>query len=505
MRLVFNSALLSLLLPAAVLARPNQHERLHHKRGDFHEIKPHGIHGGPPHIYTHPTGTAGTTAPFPAGNGTLGGPTATGTGTGTAGSGPGSGPVTIISIISVVPIPMSSGQTAPYSPQSGSSGSPSGTLGGSGGAGSGGECGPATVTVTKANTITVTVAAAGDQTSSASAVLSTTVTYAPTESKPDTVAKPAVKAEIAAKPKAELTAAVEPVEKKPAVKVEEAQPKPKVNAAAQPVAEVKAAVKPVVEQKDEAKSPVVGNSPGNSPSQPSASAVPSTAPSTDSAGAKGILYKDLSMAQALTGMTWGTNWDSSPLPAVGKAQGNLGYEFVPQLWGSDDVHTYWWSTNSPGHSWVMGFNEPNIGLSGGGCGPMTEGQAKDDYVNLLKVNKAAGQNLTSPCVSNDANDWLDNFLQLAVPELKPDALCFHWYGNDLDGLKGTVETYKAMQAKYEIYEIWMSEWAFLADLSSEDASDVMSFLKTSGLDKYAYNSLKWTELGTPNMKAAYLA
>ena len=501
--LVLNSALLSLLLPAAVLARPNQHERLHHKRGDFNEIKPTGIHGGPPII--HPTGTAGSSAPFPAGNSTQGGATATGTGTGTGGSGPGSGPVTIQSIISVVPIPMTSGQTAPYSPQSGSPGSPSGAPGGSGGSGSGQECPPATVTVTKANTITVTVQPTGGQASNAPAsssasvpensssapynAPSTTQTATPVESKPNTEAKAAVKAEIAAKPKAEVKAAAKPAAK-PATE-EKVAAKP----ASKPVTEekvaAKAVAKPVVEQKN------------TTPQSSSASAGPTSTPSTNSAGAKGILYQDLNLAKSMTSMSWGTNWDSSPMPAVGAAQGNLGYDFVPQLWGPQDVHTHFWQQNSKNATWVMGFNEPNIDIGGGGCGYLDEGTASSEYQSLLKPNQDAGQKVTSPCVSNNANEWLDTFLGKTVPHMKPDAVCFHWYGTELSELIDTIGVYKTMQTNYQIEELWMSEWAFTIDLSSEDASKLMDALKTSGLDRYAYNSLKWTEIGTPNIKAAY--
>ena len=52
----------------------------------------------------------------------------------------------------------------------------------------------------------------------------------------------------------------------------------------------------------------------------------------------------------------------------------------------------------------------------------------------------------------------------------------------------------------------MTEWAFHNDLSSEDASELMEFLKQSGLNRYAYNTdhaAGWD--AAPNIKNAYTA
>ena len=218
--------------------------------------------------------------------------------------------------------------------------------------------------------------------------------------------------------------------------------------------------------------------------------------------ARGIVYASLDEANAMGGIGWGCNWDSSPLPAVGKAKGSLNYEFVPQLWGPDELHTSLWPGNSAGYPYVMAFNEPNIGKEGGGCGPMTPSDAIAPYESNMKPNKAAGQKIISPCVSNNAPEWLDAFL--ASTSLKPDAVCFHWYGETLEGLKAVVPQFKELQEKYSIPELWMTEWAFNVAIEESEMKDVMDYLEgESGVDRYAYNALKM--VGMPGIKAAYMA
>ena len=511
---VLNAALLSLLLPAAVLARPNIHEKLHHKRqgGLYDNIKPTGY---------------GPTAPFPAGNQTQGAATASGSGTGS--------PVTIQSIISVVPLPPTGGLITTGgglggpggSGGAGESGSPVQTgapNGGSGeGAGNGEVCGPATVTVTSANTVTVTVPAGGAKGPS----------LAPSAPK-GSVGGAGKDSSAVEAPKASSSPTAAPVQKpvspkelelpKESASTEKNTPQVDATSSAQPAAEKSTTPEtPITEEKKVKKPADVPQYDGQTPQQPkeetkpkedtqpkeesqpsapSSSSAPEQSstpskPSGDKVKARGILYDKLDEANAMTNVGWGCNWDSSELPAVGKAQGSLNFEFVPQLWGPDSLHTGLWTDNSKGHPWAMGFNEPNIGKEGGGCGPMSPSAAIAPFEDNMRPNKDAGQKITSPCVSNNAPEWLEEFL--GSTSLKVDAVCFHWYGISVEGLKEVVPQFQKLQKDHGIAELWMTEWAFTSDVSKETADAALAYLAEAGVDRYAYNSLQFK----PNTQAAY--
>ena len=149
----------------------------------------------------------------------------------------------------------------------------------------------------------------------------------------------------------------------------------------------------------------------------------------------------------------------------------------------------------------MAFNEPNQPVSAGGCGPYTADQTVTYYEQYMKDNKANGQKIVSPAVSNDASEFLDSFLSQATT--KPDAAAFHWYGNSLDELKGVVSTFQAIQQKHSIPELWMTEWALNSPLSSSDMAELMTWLDGSAVNRHAYNMDKMAS--TPSMKSAFMA
>ena len=525
---VLNAALLSLLLPAAVLARPNQHEKLHHKRHGHEEghkpplptdIHPCGIHGGPPGL-CHPSES--DHAPYPTGNITQPGPT------GTAGVSTSREVVTISSVIEVVPVPVTPGghEVTP-------TGSPNGSGGENGGNGPGGnggpeECGPATVTVTSAKTVTVTVAGAGSQQSSAPPQKEAS----PDEKKPPVPEQKAVEHPQPEQQKAEENTALpeqaQPQEKKPkeeAPKAEKAKSEEKhaqpentqpEQAKSQPQSQPEShPAKPQTEEKN--KSPESEHKPESKPEnkpQTKQEEKPDTKPEekpkdtpkkSPTGGKKGILYKDISQAKAMSGhVSWGCNWDSSPIPAIGHASGALpsSMDWVPQMWGPKEPQLSLWEANSKGADYVMAFNEPNQPQGAGGCGPMSPSSAVESYEKIFKSNKAAGQKIISPCVSNEAHEWLETFISSVSSGMKPDAVCFHWYGMNLKELKGVVENFAGLQSKHGIPELWMTEWALNADIPTNDAKELLDWLDNeSGVNRYAYNNEKLS--GTPGVKQAY--
>ena len=433
---VLRSAVLSLLVPSAVLARGISHEKLH-KRHDVHVLP--------------------SAAPYPTSNSTV---PAQQIATGAA--------PTITKTIDVVPVPVNSDQAGSSPAKAGDQGKAA--VGGNGANGNGNgdngngyvapaECGPATITVTApVKTVTVTAGAA-----------------APPSSTP---AKKEGKAKAAA-----ATPAAQPVVQ---TSPEAQQPQQNSQPAAPKVAE-------------KLQQPATNDQPSSAPS-----AQPSSSPKSSPSGLKkGILYADIATANAMGGgIQWGCNWDSSPIPAIGHASGQLGggMEFVPQLWGPEDVHTSIWSGNSKGAAYVMAFNEPNQPKGAGGCGPMGPSDAIAPYEQYLKPNKDAGQKIISPCVSNDAHEWIDTFI--SATSLKPDALCFHWYGNNLSELQAVVATFAAIQSKHGIAELWLTEFALHSDIGSSDAKSLFQWLDSqSGVDRYAYNNHNLVT--TPGVHSAY--
>ena len=540
---VLNIALLTTLLPA-VLAIP-QHGSMYH--GPHRGSKPPGgwpLSTGGPFQSGQPKATGG--APFPAGNSTAGGATATGTGM-----------VTIKSTINLIPVPLTSSlPVAGQSPattgaagagdlggsgQSGSPGSPSGAPGSPGQAGN--ACGPATVTVTTANTVTVTVQASPSPSPIESAqssppvqssvapyplynssipvgptgtgtVLTSSVVPALPSSSTGIASNPQIVQEasdgqvlVSATPVGAGVAATT----SSSVAVNADYHPPAAAEKAPPAAAVNPA--PVVAPAPASSSPV-----SVAPSAPASSPSASTSGSSGSTGstgvkARGLLYSynggqlppDESLAQANAAIDeavigWMTNWDSSPATASGPATGSGKVEYVAQLLSLDHVAN--WKTNAV-TPWVMGLNEPDNCGGGGSCTDYkAAAAAHTEYIAPLR---AAGTKVTTPCTQNNVDtpnigsDYMASFLAQFPPK-SFDAIAFHFYGpGTQEGLNGsdnpqslvaTVAAYQKLQTQYQIDELWITEGG------PEDASPDMvnTFLEwlddpANGVDRYAWNGL----------------
>ena len=551
---IIQFALLAALLPAA-LATP-QHGSMYH--GPHRASKPSG---GWPHPTSGPfqsnsapySSTASGGAPFPAGNSTAAGVTATSTVNGI---------VTIKSTINLIPIPLtSSTPIADQSPpptgaagvggsgQSGSLGSPSGVPGGPGQAGN--ACGPATVTVTTANTVTVTVQAnpspsAIEPSQSSTAVQSAVGPYpiynssipigpASTGSLLTSYVAPAPSSSSLAKSSASPKIVQEASDGQvvvPATPVEAG-----VAAAAttsslvavkadyhQPAAAGNGAAKPPIVPAPASSSPVSSVVPfavphpvSTAPATPASS--PASSPSSSSVGSTGVKGRGLlysynngqlspaeSLAQAndaVTGaVTWMANWDSSPSTGSGQASGSTKVEYVAQLLGTDEVHLNAWKTNA-NTKCLMSLNEPDNCGGGGSC--LSVQDAADAHNAHITPLRTGGTKVTTPCTQNNiglpgiGSDYMASFLA-KFPSNSFDAICFHWYGPGTpEGLNGsdnpqslaaTVAEYQKLQKQYGISELWISEGG------PKDAAPEMikAFLKwlddpSNGVDRYLWNGL----------------
>lgn len=538
---VLNIALLAALLPV-VLAIP-QHGSIWHgpHRGSKHPSGwPHPT-GGPFQSgqAPFPPGPSGG-IPFPAGNSSTRGATATGTGIGM---------VTIKSTINLIPVPLTSsipvagqspattGAAEPGSPQgSGQSGSPGSPSGGSGGSGpTGNTCGPATVTVTTANTITVTVQASPspspiESPQSSAPIQSSVVPYpmfnssipvgptgtgtgvtsyvAPAPSSSSTSPSNANIVQEASDgqvfvPATPVEAGVAATTSSPvAVKADYHRPAPPAPVAPGPASSSAAAPAPA------SPSPV-----STAPSAPASS--PSTSTGSTGVKARGLLYsyndQALSPADSLTqanaavsdAVGWMANWDSSPATGAGAASGSCKLEYVAQLWGTDANHLHNWQTNA-NTPWLMGFNEPDECGGGGACLQPASVAATAHTEHIAPLRKA-GTKVTTPCTKNNVgspgigSEYMSDFLAQFQPN-SFDAIAFHWYGPGTnEGLNGsdnpqslaaTVAAYQTLQKKWGIAELWITEGG------PTGASDAMltTFLQwlddpSNGVDRYMFNGL----------------
>lgn len=495
---LLNIALLAALLPA-VLAIPQ------------HGSMWHGPHKGskPASGWPYPTGgpfssgqapfppKASASAPFPAGNSTAGGATATNTGM-----------VTIKSTINLIPVPLTSpipvagqspattGVAAPGgSGGAGQSGSPGSPSGGSGGLGQAGNtCGPATVTVTTANTVTVTVQASPNTgpieppQSSAPAQLSSApyplynssipvgptgtgtgltsyVAPAPPSSSSATstsspkivqeasdgqvfVPATSVQAGTAATTSSPVQAEAAATTSAPvAVKADYHQPGRQSAPAAEPAASSPVSVAPA---------PASSSPVSIAPSAPAPSSSTGTGSSGNSGStgvkARGLLYsydnQQLtpadSLAQANAAITdaigWQANWDSSPATGSGQASGSAKVQYVAQLLGTDATHLAAWETNA-NTPWLMFLNEPDNCGGGGSC--LSWGDAASAFTAHMASKRTGGTKVTTPCTQNNigspgiGSDYMASFLAL-FPSNSFDAICFHWYGpGTQEGLNGS--------------------------------------------------------------------
>ena len=531
---VLHTALVAALLPA-VLAIP-QHGSIYH--GPHRVSKPSG--GWP-----LPTGGPfqSSQIPFPAGNTTAGGATATGTGM-----------VTIKSTINLIPVPLTSSVPVPgQSPattgaaglggsgQSGSPGSPSGAPGQAGNT-----CGPATVTVTTANTVTVTVQASPSlspiESPQSSAPVQSSVVSSPNYNSSPTTGTGSLStsyvaptlpssalASSSASPKivqqasdGQVVVSVNPVQagvpvttpSSVPVKADYHQPAAAANVVSKSPPQVPA---PASSQPVSSPVPSPVYSPvSTAPSAPASSPSASTGGSGGSTGvkARGLLYSynnqqlapAVALAQANDAVSeaigWMANWDSSPSPGSGQASGSGKVEFVAQLWGTDTTHTTAWQTNAK-TPWLMSFNEPDNCGGGGAC--LSVQDAADAHTAHIAPLRTGGTKVTTPCTQNNVaspgigSDYMASFLAKFPPN-SFDAIAFHWYGpGTQEGLNGsdnpqslaaTVAEYQKLKQQYGIAELWITEGG-----PQDAAPDMLNtFLKwlddpSNGVDRYLWNGL----------------
>lgn len=192
-------------------------------------------------------------------------------------------------------------------------------------------------------------------------------------------------------------------------------------------------------------------------------------------GKRGACYDDASLLQPLShAVSWAYDWNML-------ADGILpdGVEYVPMLWGSK-MFGGWFSSIetalSGGSQYILGFNEPDIQSQAN----MSPAEAVSAYHNY--VTPYAGKaTLVSPAVTSAVGpglglDWLRQFMD-SCSDCNIGALAIHWYGETADDFKNYVSQAIDLGKKYNIDQIWVTEFALSSAMDGGAPAQSAAFLK----------------------------
>ncbi|AEV87534.1 RNA polymerase subunit sigma [Actinoplanes sp. SE50] len=168
--------------------------------------------------------------------------------------------------------------------------------------------------------------------------------------------------------------------------------------------------------------------------------------------------------------------------------GPTGVEFVPMIWGRQNVTGATLRQAKSEGRVLLGFNEPDMG-----------GQANmsvEDALAAWPQLQATGMRLVSPAVAyggDTAGGWLDRFMAGAeAKKLRVDAIALHWYGSDFSAA-AVSQFLGYVDAVHQRYgkPIWITEFGLMNFSGSpkypSDAQKV-AFIEgaTAGLQKRSY-------------------
>ena len=210
-------------------------------------------------------------------------------------------------------------------------------------------------------------------------------------------------------------------------------------------------------------------------------------PATATSAKKGVgtwQFDGIKGALDDVGAGWYYNWsadnDSMPAPAD--------VEFVPMIWGKDNVTSATLARAKREGDVLLGFNEPDMG-----------GQANmsvEDALAAWPELQDTGLRLGSPAVAyggDTAGGWLDRFMKGAkAKNLRVDFITLHWYGSDFsDAAIGQFLGYvDAVHARYDL-PVWVTEYGlmnFTGAPKYPTGAQEVAFIKgsTKGLEKRSF-------------------
>ncbi|KAJ5138775.1 uncharacterized protein N7515_003623 [Penicillium bovifimosum] len=216
---------------------------------------------------------------------------------------------------------------------------------------------------------------------------------------------------------------------------------------------------------------------------------------TPPANKRGAAYNDVAAVDPLAnngGISWAYDWAGSIFGILPS-----GVEFVPMLWGAKDFGG--WITTietalSSGSQYILGFNEPDM--------PSQANMSPGDAASFYKthITPFAGQaKLISPAVTSSTNtgmglSWFESFIG-SCGGCDITGLAVHWYGNTADEFKSFVTQAMDTASKYNLDELWITEFALNADVNgSSDLATTTAFLndvipwlnQQDGVTRYSY-------------------
>jgi hypothetical protein len=184
------------------------------------------------------------------------------------------------------------------------------------------------------------------------------------------------------------------------------------------------------------------------------------------------------------GAGWYYNWAASNNDVPGPS----GVEFVPMVWGKDNVTDATLKQVKGEGDELLGFNEPDMG-----------GQANMSVADALAAwpkLQGTGMRLGSPAVAyggDKAGGWLDQFMAGAKSKgYRVDFITLHWYGSDF-GSAAVGQFLGYVDAVHKRYgkPIWITEFGLMNFSGSPkypNAAQKVAFIKgsTKGLESRSY-------------------
>ncbi|HEV8547392.1 MAG TPA: glycoside hydrolase family protein, partial [Polyangiaceae bacterium] len=150
-------------------------------------------------------------------------------------------------------------------------------------------------------------------------------------------------------------------------------------------------------------------------------------------------------------------------------------EFVPMMWGKDDV-----TKDLPASAkFLLGFNEPNFFAQAN----LSAQDAADLWPQVEAKAKAAGVPIVSPalnfcgpadqCHGTDPYQYLKDFFA-ACSDCQVDAVAVHWYNCDLPSLKDYLEPGGNLEGFEQFGRpIWLTEFSCNGDASTAEQETFM--------------------------------
>ncbi|GIE88811.1 sigma-70 family RNA polymerase sigma factor [Actinoplanes regularis] len=241
--------------------------------------------------------------------------------------------------------------------------------------------------------------------------------------------------------------------------------------------------------------PIVTTPPSSAPAPASASPTPrrtspspaAAVPTAGKTAKKGVGVWRFTGAKAAledVGAGWYYDWAAQNNEIPGPA----GVEFVPMIWGRQNLTGATLKQAKAEGDVLLGFNEPDMA----GQANMSVEEALAAWPRL----EATGMRLVSPAVAfggDTAGGWLDRFMTGARSKgLRVDAIALHWYGSDFSAASvGQFLGYVDAVHKRYGKPIWITEFGLMNFSGSprypSDAQKV-TFIKgaTAGLQKRRY-------------------